>query len=392
MPELETLLRIYAAHLDERYPDVSPDEIIGPDQVVWPSPDRRRRRGWVVALAAALVVIGLAGVAVVDRYVGDDAASESDLGVFEPIRGMVVFTVGRNSTPTLVAVDPSNPETQYTVEVHWPDPPSLPGAVPAGWSADGSTLALVDELNSDLFLMDQSGAVTRIPTDRIRGFRMGCCYFVTSAWLSPDGSAMLGDGGPSALILADLDDIGVTRTFRLDLSEFPGDPEFSNVASPVWSPDGSEVAFVVYKVPAQGGSWEPTVQIIDLDSGARRELVGPEFGHIRNLAWSPDGSQLLLVTGDWLPPNPILNPLANVHPTDVYLVDTETSDRRRIASGYYVAASWAPDGTQIALVDYPGAKHEVVVMNADGSDRRVIADLGPNLFTGLAWHPVAPTE
>ncbi len=396
MPEPETLLRIYAAHLDERYPDVSADEIIGPDQVVWPMPDRRRRRrGWLVAPATALLVVVLAGgVAVIDRLVGtgNDAASVSDLGVFEPVRGMVVYTVGRDSAPALIAVDPADPATQHTVEVHWPDPPYVPKVVPAGWSADGSKLLLSDELNGELYLMNPSGAVTRIPTERIPGLWMGCCYFATSAWLSPDGSAMLGDAGPSAVVVADLNDIGVTRTFQLDLSEFPGDPEYSNVNSTVWSPDGSEAAFVIYKGPARGGSWEPTVQIIDLDSGKHRELVGPEFGHIRNLAWSPDGSQLLLIAGDEIPLDPNRNTLADPQPTRIYLVDTETSNRRQIASGYYVAATWSPDGTQIALVDYPGATHEVVVMNTDGSGRRVIADLGPDLFTGLAWHPVPSSQ
>jgi hypothetical protein len=29
-------------------------------------------------------------------------------------------------------------------------------------------------------------------------------------------------------------------------------------------------------------------------------------------------------------------------------------------------------------------------MNADGSDRRTIAELDSDLFTGLAWHPIDP--
>jgi hypothetical protein len=60
MPDLETELRRYGAHLDERYPDVTLDEIVAraPGRV------RPLRRGLRLAVAAA-VLAGLAGVGLV---------------------------------------------------------------------------------------------------------------------------------------------------------------------------------------------------------------------------------------------------------------------------------------------------------------------------------------
>jgi len=53
-----------------------------------------------------------------------------------------------------------------------------------------------------------------------------------------------------------------------------------------------------------------------------------------------------------------------------------------------VAATWSPDGAQIAAIDFAPSGRRLVVMGSDGSASRVLADLPANdLFTGVAWHP-----
>jgi Tol biopolymer transport system component len=86
--------------------------------------------------------------------------------------------------------------------------------------------------------------------------------------------------------------------------------------------------------------------------------------------------------------NASLNPLVHPQPTSLYLVSAEGSRVRKIASGYYVATAWSPDGTQIAAIEYSGSRR-LVVMDADGTGKRVLVELpADELFTGLAWHPL----
>ena len=122
------------------------------------------------------------------------------------------------------------------------------------------------------------------------------------------------------------------------------------------------------------------------------------FGHIRQMAWSPDGSHLLVIAGPWTQTNPEptgLNPMTGSMETGLYLVRADSltptdpdSALQPIASGYYVAATWSPDGAQIAAIDFAPSGRRLVAMSADGSASRVLADLPANdLFTGVAWHP-----
>jgi hypothetical protein len=181
MPELESRLREYAMHLDRMYPDVWPEEIIERDVPIVRGPvstSRARRPRRMSAMTAILALVVLAaGFVTVNILLNRRQGSSSgpprhDLGIFEPIRGWIVYRVGDH----LEAVDPADPSRQ-TLEVL-----DAPGAVPAGWSADGSLLALTDEPNSDLYVMDRQGELTRVPVEF--PFAMRCCSFVTSAWLS----------------------------------------------------------------------------------------------------------------------------------------------------------------------------------------------------------------
>ena len=122
------------------------------------------------------------------------------------------------------------------------------------------------------------------------------------------------------------------------------------------------------------------------------------FDSIRQMVWSPDGSQLLLIAGSWRqhpitePPTPLTEPIE----TGLYLVSAlgRTSEAwaapHEIASGYYVAATWSPDGDQIAAIDYAPTGRQLHLMSADGSNPQVLVELSStwnHLNNGLAWHP-----
>jgi hypothetical protein len=354
---------------------------------VWLTPQQRFLPGVLLTLLLLTLLVAL----VVGVIGGQPRRlASADLGVFEPVRGRVVYRVGTH----LEAVDPFDASSHLVVE---PGDLGLGArAMPVGWSADGSKLALTDEYNGALYVMDQTGSLRRVLQAG------GCCAFVSSAWLSPDGRHALAIEAPERgdragrLSILDLDDPGRNRAVEMTHFEW-ATGEFFQASMPVWSPDASQAAYVWSK----GGNMDtPVVGIIDLSSGASRELISG-WGLIRQLAWSPDGSQLLIVAGEVAPVQSTqLNPLVRPQPTSLYLVDIDDAQSREVASGYYVAAAWSPDGTRVAAIDYSPDGREVVVIDADGSGGHlVLAELhGPSqtgidayLFTGVAWHPLPPS-
>jgi hypothetical protein len=376
------------------------------EEVIWrgdqPAVGRRGRsapagpwaRPWVIGAVAFLAVVlgGSIQILVSDRGGSPEdtvpPADSSDLGVFEPMRGRVIYVVD----DTLYAVDPADPRISFTMEV----PQAADGdigagageAVPVGWSHDGTLLALEDEFNGKSYLMNSSGGVTRVPWETIEAPR-GCCMFAGPNWLSPDGASAVSAAEFDVSIL-DLLSLVAGPSIELDDSELK-DVQGSQIYMATWSPDGSQVAFVVDRV--DGDLLAPTIQLWDIENGDLRLLVADGFGHIRNMAWSPDGLELLVIAGDYQFPTvlPLSNPLASPVETDIYLVPIDGSGTRSISSGYFVAAAWSPDGSQITAVEYGSGYHEILVMNADGSDERRITDLVPGpsgAFTGVSWHPV----
>ncbi|MGH8942743.1 MAG: hypothetical protein ACRDWF_08015 [Acidimicrobiia bacterium] len=351
-------------------------------------------RPWVIGGVAflAVVLVGLIQILVSDRSASTEEtvppANTSDLGVFEPMRGRIVYVVD----DVLMAVDPVDPKISFTMEL----PPAANGAigpdagvaVPIGWSGDGTLLAIEDERSGNSYLMNSSGEVTRVPWETIEAPR-GCCMFAGPNWLSPDGASAVA-GTEFEVRILDLENQVAGPSIDLHATQL-GEAELGMVYMATWSPDGAEVAFVVDRV--EGDHFVPTIQLWDIETGDLRQLVGDGFGHIRNMAWSPDGLELLVIAGDYQWPTtlPGSNPLAAPVETDLYLVQIDGSGTRSISNGYFVAAAWSPGGSQITVVEYGSGYHEILMMNADGSEELRVTDVQPGpsgAFTGVSWHPV----
>ncbi|WP_448003559.1 TolB family protein [Agromyces bauzanensis] len=346
----------------------------------------RRRRLVIGAVAAAAVAVAAIGVTAsldggLPQSQGaavDSPAWPTSFGIFEPARGRIVYTDG----PGMSAIDPTDPSSVDALTL----PNGMGVLTPAGWSADGTRLALTSEHSGSSYVLDADGAITPVPNGG------GCCWFVTDPWLSPDGTAVVDQVTADRLRLRD---IGSGRTSRvIELHPRVADLDSTVGPTATWSPDGSRIAFTLYR--EVGEDRLPTIYVVNLDTGAvRQSRTG--FGHIRQTSWAPDSSHLLVIAGPWRMSTelPGLNPLVNPKKTGLFLLDTDAtswagpaSRPLEIASGHYVAATWSPDGEQIAAIDFAPSVRRLVVMSADGSASRVLADLPANdLFTGLAWHP-----
>ena len=139
-------------------------------------------------------------------------------------------------------------------------------------------------------------------------------------------------------------------------------------SQPVWSPDGSRVAFAglendevsIYTMDPDGADVSKLISLgpKDLYLGWGGTNWGPD-GWIGNLSWSSDGSELMWGA------NPVS--VMNADGSNVRQIVKFPKDRRR---EHY--SSWSPDGSRIAIHS-PQSPIVLFTMGRDGTDRQVLA-------------------
>lgn len=321
--------------------------------------DRKRRNQRIAAGVVGAAVFAPIALAIGIAMRSEPSPADAPTPVVAPnmfadIHGWIAYRSGSQ----IMAVDPANP--QDTVAL---DEPSHRHD-PIGWSPDGTQLLLSDvHLGypiGDLFVMHADGSRTHLPSGDWGSF-------------SPDGRmityAVGGGGGGVYVIDAD----GVTpRLVAKAVSPGPCG-QFAT-----WSPDGSRIAFTDFQ-----GPYGPTcsdspqgVSFVNADgTGLREQLVHLPWGGASGIAWSPDGSQLVLsMTGYSEGDTPRGR---------IYVVNADGSGLRQISSGVDDRwPAWSPDGTRIAFV----RKHQLFTIAADGSDVQRMEGVSPE--GTIAWNPL----
>ena len=175
---------------------------------------------------------------------------------------------------------------------------------------------------------------------------------------------------------------------------------------PEWSPDGRRIAFVsgpgacildIHRVSFVSernvGTRDVDISVANADgSGLRRVTRGP--GVDCAPVWSPDGQKIafqrLLVRGEG---DKIVG-----FDFDVYVINADGSGEQNLTGDALSERPiWSPDGRKIAFASGPDGAGGVYVMNADGSERRLLADSGARLrhqacpncggISHVAWSP-----
>jgi len=158
---------------------------------------------------------------------------------------------------------------------------------------------------------------------------------------------------------------------------FPVDPSTVRDGSPTWSPDGSRIAFVRDGLPlGPNGLW-----IMNSDGGNGHSLLATfQNNPARELAWSPDGTQLAFEyhytdVGDHVR-------IANAN--DGTIVRDITGPHEPLSSAFDDTAAWSPDGSRLAFYGrlVRGTNAGIWVVGADGSNPTQIAG-GANPY----WSP-----
>jgi dipeptidyl aminopeptidase/acylaminoacyl peptidase len=232
--------------------------------------------------------------------------------------------------------------------------------------------------NETIIYQGADGALYQMPGSGGRGVRLTTGgYAVSAPTLSPDGTqiAFVADDGTTA-------DVGI---LALDGASWPrkhsAPADF--VADPVWSPDGSHLAWVEWSVPNM--AWdESRVVICDVRTGERQVVMHEPEVSATLPQWSPDGKTFTFMcdkTGYmnlWR---------ANRDGTDVrpWVVEPFDQAEPTWTSGQSSFA-WAPSGTAIAYLRSDSARRQPRLFDVASGETRPLGD--PRVsYSGVRWAP-----
>ncbi|MEO7664588.1 MAG: hypothetical protein ABIV26_05625, partial [Candidatus Limnocylindrales bacterium] len=139
-------------------------------------------------------------------------------------------------------------------------------------------------------------------------------------------------------------------------------------SAPMFSPDGTKVAFI-RKYSTTPPHAREAAFIVNIDGTGLRQLTDPalDVGRIR---WSPDGTQLAF--------SDQTENRDEDTPQDIWLINPDGSDLHRITHNtpgtQTFDPDWSPDGSRFAVLGWhKGDDHNTIgTMNADGTALRQI--------------------
>ena len=121
--------------------------------------------------------------------------------------------------------------------------------------------------------------------------------------------------------------------------------------SPVWAPGSRKIAFLSKREDS------PDIYVIDTETGDLRRIT-ESAAEESDLSWSPDGETLLFVSEQDGSP-------------EIYTVSADGKRLRRLTYNTVkdVQPAWSPDGSMIAFVSHLDGDAEIFVMDANGDNQ-----------------------
>jgi len=236
----------------------------------------------------------------------------------------------------------------------------------ATWSPDAKRIAFTSNRdgNSEIYVMNADGTgQTRLTHSAAADY--------SSSW-SPDGRriAFWSDrDGNNEIYVMNADGTDQTRLTTSRASDY----------SPSWGPDG-RIAFT----RTTGTGSLTALQVMNSDGSDLRRLTpaGANWSESRPV-WSPDGTKIAFVSSHDFP----------VDNTDIYEMNADGSGEIRITRSPHRDdwPTWSPDGRKIAFAHGSLFEPEIYGMNVDGSGVRLLSRKTPVLETRflVAPEPVA---
>lgn len=331
-----------------------------------------RNLNWLMVAAAAVLAVALVAGLMAVRLSGLHPSpanpgpapqrcvpgSTDPSNRFARVHGCITYSDGTR----IVAVDPYHPINRIVLG-------QTDGRLPIAWSRDGTRLLVMEQsfsgaARADVFVINADGSQVQLTQGN---------PLVWEGSFSPDGTRVVYvnfTGSTGGVYVVDVRSL----TRQLIAADSLSCSSFCSGQSsqyPVWSPDGSRIAYVDNRYDlARDEIWT-----MSFDGTNKRRLVDlgncagmtDGAGCTDGLTWSPDGSRLAFHS-----------------PSGMYVMRADGSGLHRISSDGG-QPTWSPDGSRIAFT----RSGELFTMASDGGDVTLLQGVVVVPNYAWTWNPVA---
>ena len=188
--------------------------------------------------------------------------------------------------------------------------------------------------------------------------------------ISPDGTKQAISKSPDSNN-PNIKEIYVNSLLRdashLQLTHDSADNEF-----PLWSPDGSRIAFNSNR----DGHW--AVYVINADGTGEQRLTD-NAGDDTLCAWSPNGKKIAFIS----------QRAENNNNQIIYVMNADGSGQKQLSNDMAFTLVWSPDGSKIAYIQnaVSTAGEQICIVNIDGSNKLQLTNKTGIYYNWLAWSP-----
>jgi uncharacterized repeat protein (TIGR01451 family) len=229
------------------------------------------------------------------------------------------------------------------------------------WSPDGTKIVFDATIagNDDIYVMNADGS-------GLKRLTFTAAVDENASW-SPDGTHIVFDSNR---------DQGFYEIYRMN-ADGSGVTRLTDVGSdlmPVYSPDGSKIAFTTDR----DGNWE--IYSMNADGSGQTDLTNNPADDFYPPSWSPDGTKIAFSTnrdGNW----------------EIYTMNADGSSPTNLThnAAKDIEPAWSPDGSQLAFAsDRVGGQLDVYLLAANGSSVTAVQPGQPGPNRSPAWRQIGP--